>query len=182
MSWCVCFLDVAMWDGHILILEPFLASITYCNMFIYRPDDTSFSLVATNHTVGCLPAAGGQAFYMQQPTVNCFTASADVRGCRSSHIALFPDTTSPRSCHTAPYEEPPAPNTAEREAQPKVEESNCRTEAWTKNPPGLNHSPLTSGVPQKVEVVPSGSTPSLHRPKSVSTTWPWRHQTQTRTV
>lgn len=29
---------------------------------------------------------------------------------------------------------------------------------------------LTSGVPQKVEVVPSGSTPSLHSPKSVSTT------------
>lgn len=33
---------------------------------------------------------------------------------------------------------------------------------------------LTSGVPQKVEVVPSGSTPSLHRPKSVSTTCPSR--------
>ncbi len=37
---------------------------------------------------------------------------------------------------------------------------------------------LTSGVPQKVEVVPSGSTPSLHKPKSVSTTWPYTHKTQ----
>lgn len=37
---------------------------------------------------------------------------------------------------------------------------------------------LTSGVPQKVEVVPSGSTPSLHSPKSVSTTWPCAHKTQ----
>lgn len=39
--------------------------------------------------------------------------------------------------------------------------------------------PLTSGVPQKVEVVPSASTPSLHRPKSVSTTWPCMYQIQT---
>lgn len=37
---------------------------------------------------------------------------------------------------------------------------------------------LTSGVPQKVDVVPSGSTPSLHRPKSVRTTWPYSHKKQ----
>lgn len=39
---------------------------------------------------------------------------------------------------------------------------------------------LTSGVPQKVEVVPSGSIPSLHRPKSVNTTWPCKQRTQKR--
>lgn len=32
---------------------------------------------------------------------------------------------------------------------------------------------LTSGVPQNVVVVASGSRPSLHKPKSVRTMWPW---------
>lgn len=35
-------------------------------------------------------------------------------GCRSSHRALLPDTTSPLSCHTVPYEEPLVPSTAGR--------------------------------------------------------------------
>ena len=39
-------------------------------------------------------------------------------------------------------------------------------------PPPSQEVQLTSGVPQNVDVVSSGSTPSLQRPKSVSTTCP----------
>ena len=35
---------------------------------------------------------------------------------------------------------------------------------------------ITSGVPQKVEVVPEDSIPSLHSPKSVKTIWPCREK------
>lgn len=108
----------------------------------------------------------------------------DVRGCRSSRRAQLPDTTSPPSCHTAPYEEPPGPNTAERERGREMERGRERerNKSGIKQPVDLKFKgtclldwtavPLTSGVPQNVEVVPSGSTPSLHRPKSVSTTCP----------
>ena len=38
----------------------------------------------------------------------------------------------------------------------------------------------TSGVPQKVLVVPMPSMPSLQRPKSVSVMWPWKSSQQSK--
>ena len=40
--------------------------------------------------------------------------------------------------------------------------------------PELMHALPTSGVPQNVDVVPSGSIPSLQSPKSVKTIWPYK--------
>lgn len=49
---------------------------------------------------------------------------------------------------------------------------------WFPSPPNMW---LTSGVPQNVVVVASGSSPSLHRPKSVSTTWPLKKKKERQT-
>lgn len=82
---------------------------------------------------------------------------------RASRRAPIPDTTSQLCGRTPASGGPQEPGTESQEAKM----SECVPASVY-----LFVSP-TSGVPQNVVVVPLASRPSLQRPKSVRTMWPW---------
>lgn len=85
---------------------------------------------------------------------------------RASRRAPIPDTTSPLCGRTPASGGPQGPGTESKEA--------TMSKCVPADDPSMYLFVLpTSGVPQNVVVVPLASRPSLQRPKSVRTMWPW---------
>lgn len=107
---------------------------------------------------------------MHDVCVKCMFGEYYSPGRTASHREQLLNTTSLLSCHMAACVAPQEPNTVKRQVEvvsyiPKYY-SECCQDATT-------DFILTSGVPQKVDVVPLGSMFSLHRPKSVRIMCPW---------
>lgn len=105
------------------------------------------------------------------------------KGCRSclqvrraSHRALIPDTTSQLCGRTPASEGPQGPSTVRRARKKKeskhVQRVSVHARVSVVIKSKLRSLICTSGVPQKVVVVPLASRPSLQRPKSVRTICP----------
>lgn len=95
---------------------------------------------------------------------------------RAFHRAPIPGTTSRQCGHTPASGEPQEPNTEEKKQRKVQCKSNIipQKSYWghTNDEQMSKDVSFTSGVPQKVVVVPLGSRPSLQRPKSVRTMCP----------